>query len=60
MGHWVAIAQLAKGDFVMIPAASSSVGIAATEIAKAEHAISIATTRKSKRKLRCFLWVPTT
>jgi NADPH:quinone reductase-like Zn-dependent oxidoreductase len=35
---------------VMIPAASSSVGIAAIEIARAEGAIPIATTRKSNKK----------
>ena len=35
---------------MVIPAASSSVGIAATEIVKAEGAISIATTRKSNKK----------
>jgi len=46
-GALIAIAHLAKGDFVVIPAASSSVGIAATEIVKAEGAISIATTRIS-------------
>ncbi len=34
----------------MLPAASSSVGIAAIEIARAEGAISIATTRTSKKK----------
>lgn len=49
-GALIAIAHLAKGDFVVIPAASSSVGIAAIEIAKAEGAISIATTRKSNKK----------
>jgi len=49
-GALIAVAHLAKGDFVVIPAASSSVGIAATEIAKAEGAISIATTRKSNKK----------
>jgi NADPH:quinone reductase-like Zn-dependent oxidoreductase len=42
--------HLAKGDFVLITAASSSVGIAAIEIAKAEGAISIATTRTSQKK----------
>jgi NADPH:quinone reductase-like Zn-dependent oxidoreductase len=42
--------HMAKGDFVLITAASSSVGIAAIEIAKAEGAISIATTRTSKKK----------
>lgn len=49
-GALIAIAHLAKGDFVVIPAASSSVGIAAAEIAKAEGAVSIATTRKSSKK----------
>jgi NADPH:quinone reductase-like Zn-dependent oxidoreductase len=49
-GALIAIAHLAKGDFVVIPAASSSVGIAATEIVKAEGAISIAMTRKSNKK----------
>ena len=42
--------RLAKGDFVLITAASSSVGIAAIEIAKAEGALSIATTRTSRKK----------
>ena len=42
--------HLAKGDFIVITAASSSVGIAAIEIAKAEGAISIATTRTSRKK----------
>jgi NADPH:quinone reductase-like Zn-dependent oxidoreductase len=49
-GALIAVAHLTKGDFLVIPAASSSVGIAATEIAKAEGAISIATTRKSNKK----------
>jgi NADPH:quinone reductase-like Zn-dependent oxidoreductase len=42
--------HLAKGDFVLIAAASSSVGIAAIEIAKVEGAVSIATTRTSRKK----------
>ncbi len=42
--------HLAKGDFVVITAASSSVGIAAIEIVKAEGGVSIATTRTSKKK----------
>jgi NADPH:quinone reductase-like Zn-dependent oxidoreductase len=42
--------HLATGDFVLITAASSSVGGAAIEIAKEEGAISIATTRTSKKK----------
>jgi NADPH:quinone reductase-like Zn-dependent oxidoreductase len=49
-GALIAIAHLTKGDFIVVPAASSSVGIAATEIAKTKGAISIATTRKSNKK----------
>jgi NADPH:quinone reductase-like Zn-dependent oxidoreductase len=49
-GALIAIAHITKGDFVVITAASSSVGIAAIEIAKAEGAVSIATTRKSNKK----------
>jgi NADPH:quinone reductase-like Zn-dependent oxidoreductase len=49
-GALIPVAHLSKGDFVVIPAASSSVGLAAIQIAKAEGAISIATTRKSAKK----------
>jgi NADPH:quinone reductase-like Zn-dependent oxidoreductase len=49
-GALVPYAAIKKGDFVIITAASSSVGIAAIEIAAAEGAISIATTRTSKKK----------
>ena len=42
--------KLLRDDFVLITAASSSVGIAAIEIARAEGAISIATTRSRKKK----------
>lgn len=42
--------KVTKGDFVLITAASSSVGIAAIEIAKVEGAISIATTRSGKKR----------
>jgi NADPH:quinone reductase-like Zn-dependent oxidoreductase len=49
-GALIAHAHIAKGDFVVITAASSSVGIAAIEMVKAEGAISIATTRTSKKK----------
>jgi NADPH:quinone reductase-like Zn-dependent oxidoreductase len=49
-GALITHAQITKGDFVIITAASSSVGIAAIEIVKAEGAISIATTRTSKKK----------
>jgi NADPH:quinone reductase-like Zn-dependent oxidoreductase len=49
-GALIAQGHLAKGDFVLITAASSSVGLAAIEIAKAEGAVSIATTRTSAKK----------
>ena len=49
-GALIEHARIAKGDFVVITAASSSVGIAAIEMVKAEGAISIATTRTSKKK----------
>jgi NADPH:quinone reductase-like Zn-dependent oxidoreductase len=49
-GALIAIAKVTKGDFVVIPAASSSVGLAAIEIVKAEGGIAIATTRKSSKK----------
>jgi NADPH:quinone reductase-like Zn-dependent oxidoreductase len=49
-GALIGIAGLKKDDFVVIPAASSSVGIAAIEIARAEGAVSIATTRRSNKK----------
>lgn len=42
--------RIGKGDYVLITAASSSVGIAAIEIARAEGAISIATTRTAAKK----------
>lgn len=42
--------HMAKGDFVLITAASSSVGIAAIEMARTEGAISIATTRTAAKK----------
>jgi len=49
-GALVEHAHITKGDFVIITAASSSVGIAAIEMVNAEGAISIATTRTSKKK----------
>jgi len=49
-GALIHYGHLARGDFVLITAASSSVGLAAIEIAKAEGAISIATTRTSAKK----------
>ncbi len=49
-GALVTQGRVAKGDFVLLTAASSSVGIAAIEIVKAEGGVSIATTRNSKKK----------
>jgi NADPH:quinone reductase-like Zn-dependent oxidoreductase len=46
----IAHAHITKTDFVVITAASSSVGIAAIEMVKTEGATSIATTRTSKKK----------
>ena len=49
-GALITHARITKGDFVIITAASSSVGIAAIEMANVEGAISIATTRTFKKK----------
>jgi NADPH:quinone reductase-like Zn-dependent oxidoreductase len=49
-GALIHFGHLTKGDFVPITAASSSVGLAALEIARAEGAISIATTRTSSKR----------
>lgn len=49
-GALVRIANVAKGDYVLITAASSSVGIAAIETVKAEGGFSIATTRTAAKK----------
>lgn len=49
-GALVHYGKITKGDFVVITAASSSVGIAACDIARAEGAISIAVTRKASKK----------
>lgn len=49
-GALVPIAKVAKGDFVVITAASSSVGLAAIQIVKAEGAFSIATTRTRDKR----------
>jgi NADPH:quinone reductase-like Zn-dependent oxidoreductase len=48
-GALIDIAGLRKGDAVVIPAASSSVGLAAIQIVNAVGGISIATTRKSDK-----------
>lgn len=49
-GALVHFGKMNKDDFVLITAASSSVGIAAIEIVRAEGATSIATTRTQKKK----------
>lgn len=49
-GALIEIAQLRRGDFVVLPAASSSVGLAGIEIARMVGAVSIATTRTSAKQ----------
>ena len=49
-GALVPFGKVAAGDFVIIPAASSSVGLAAIQIVKAQGGVSIATTRTSAKK----------
>lgn len=49
-GALVHFGQVTRGDFVLIPAASSSVGLAAIQIVKDAGAIAIATTRTSKKR----------
>ena len=44
------LGKIQPGEFVLITAASSSVGLAAIQIVKAEGAIAIATTRRSTKK----------
>jgi NADPH:quinone reductase-like Zn-dependent oxidoreductase len=49
-GALVTYGGLKRGDFVLITAASSSVGLAAIQIVNAEGAVSIAATRKSNKR----------
>src|SRR6478672_7435291 len=49
-GALIEDARVTKGDFVMIPAASSSVGLAAIQIANYAGAPTIALTRTAKKK----------
>jgi len=51
-GALIEDAQLTKGDFVIIPAASSSVGLAAIQLANYAGATPIAFTRTSAKKAR--------
>ena len=49
-GALIAFGRITSGDFVVITAASSSVGLAAIQIVNVEGAIAIATTRTSKKR----------
>jgi NADPH:quinone reductase-like Zn-dependent oxidoreductase len=49
-GALVMYGKVAKGDFVIVPAASSSVGLAAIQIVKDAGAIAIAATRGSSKR----------
>ncbi len=49
-GALVMHGKAGKGDFVLITAASSSVGLAAIQIAKAAGAVAIATTRRGDKR----------
>lgn len=49
-GALVELSKIGAGDFVLITAASSSVGLAAIQIARAEGATAIATTRTSAKR----------
>src|SRR6266853_3249334 len=51
-GALIADAKVTKGDFVIIPAASSSVGLAAIQLTNYAGAIPIALTRTSEKKKR--------
>ena len=49
-GAIIDIAKLAKGDMILIPAASSSVGLAAIQIANRVGAVPVALTRGSSKR----------
>ena len=49
-GALVTVGNLRSSDYVVITAASSSVGLAAMQIVKSEGAISIATTRRADKR----------
>jgi NADPH:quinone reductase-like Zn-dependent oxidoreductase len=49
-GALIDVARLAQGDFLLVPAASSSVGIAALQIARMVGATPIALTRKEDKR----------
>jgi NADPH2:quinone reductase len=49
-GALVELGKVGPGDFILITAASSSVGLAAIQITKAQGGVAIATTRTSSKK----------
>jgi NADPH:quinone reductase-like Zn-dependent oxidoreductase len=49
-GPLILFGKVAPGDFVIVTAASSSVGLAAIELARGEGATAIATTRTSQKR----------
>jgi NADPH:quinone reductase-like Zn-dependent oxidoreductase len=49
-GALILYGKVGPGDFVIVTAASSSVGLAAIQLAKGEGAVAIATTRTSKKR----------
>lgn len=51
-GALIELSKVGKGDFVVITAASSSVGLAAIQLVKDAGAVAIATTRTSAKKAR--------
>lgn len=51
-GALIWLGQVSKGDFVVVTAASSSVGVAAIQMVKAQGGTSIAVTRTAAKKAR--------
>lgn len=49
-GALVELSKVSQGDYVIVTAASSSVGLAAIQIVKAQGSIAIATTRSSAKR----------
>ena len=49
-GALILIGKVGPGDFVIVTAASSSVGLAAIQLAKGEGSVAIAATRTSKKR----------
>ena len=53
-GALIHSAKIGPGDFVIVPAASSSVGLAAIQIIKDAGAVAIATTRSAEKRQELF------